>query len=146
MSRRSCLIPLGIALLAMPPSGSAGDKKPAGDVTELRVRLRLNAIEREILLDQYAAGIKREWGLRDSIRSLVKNQDERLAEYQRHQQEARDDLEALKKRLIALEVEKAELAEQLGPKIVAEEAAAAGRPSTRLKMLERRVQALEQQR
>lgn len=154
MLPRVFLLMLTIVFSVILPVAGAGEKKPTDDVAEMKVRLKLNAIEGAILLDYYGVFVKRELDLRDSVRASIKSGVERLPEYQKALEEVRADLEVTKKRLITIESEKAKLIEKLGPKNVAEESTEnAARISRileqlldRLTIVEKRLQKLERDR
>jgi hypothetical protein len=112
---------LALVFLATPVSVFAGEKKLEVDVAEMKVRLRLNAIESSLLTEHYGYLFKREIELRDSVRAGLKSGDERLPDYQRALADTQSDLAQTKKKLITLEAETAKFIERLGPKHVAAE-------------------------
>ena len=155
MLARVCIAAFACALLSSPYFfGSAGEKKQAEDLSELKVRLRLNAIESSRLMDHYAALFARELGLQDSVRACIKSGDDRLPQYQQALNQARADLEQTKKKLSALESEKTKLIERLGAKNAAEATLdrlesvnrVLDRILERLGSLEKRLEKLERQR
>ena len=110
------MAPTFAGLLLMLSFAPAADvKQPVDDLSEVRVCLRLNAIETAILTAHYEALVKRELGLQDAVRACVRSGDERLEQYQQSLQEARADLEHARKKLVALEFEKDKLIKRLGP-------------------------------
>jgi len=113
-----CLPTFVPALLVVSLVGAPApdEKKAPEDLSEMKVRLRLNAIETAQFLEHFGALVKRELGLQDSVRACMKSGDPRLPQYQQALQEAQDDLAKTKKRLTTLESERAKLVERLGTK------------------------------
>jgi hypothetical protein len=100
-------------------AGAAGETKAPEDVPEMKVRLRLNAIETAKLQEHYQGLVQRELELQDSVRACRKSGDGRLPEYLEALQETQGDLEKTRKKLVALESEREKvlrrLAAQSGP-------------------------------
>ena len=105
---------LACAVLAFPLARSADEKQTPEQLSEMRVRLRLNAIETSKLEEHYETLVKRELSLQDNVRACLKSGDQRLPEYQQALQDAQADLEKTKTKLVARELEKAKLSERLG--------------------------------
>lgn len=132
MSRCLTFVALVCAYLATASPGVGGEKKPADDLVEKKVRLRVNAIETAVITEQVEMLIKREFNLRGSVRACIASGDERLPQYQKALADAQTDLEQNKKKLVELESERAKLIERLGPKVAAEEAHEHAAKMTRL--------------
>ena len=113
MCTRSWFLILAGVLLVTPHAGSADDKA-LESTSEKVVRLKLNGIETAQLLEHHEWLSKRELSLQDSVRACIKAGSNRLPEYQQSLKETRDDLDATKQKLVALEVEKRKLTAQLG--------------------------------
>jgi hypothetical protein len=116
MVTRLSLPALACALLLASGADSADETKTPKPSPEATVRLKLNEIETSKLLDHYGTLVKRELGLRDNVRACIKSNDKRLPEYQKALQDAQDDLDSTKKKLVALERERKKLATPLGKK------------------------------
>jgi hypothetical protein len=128
--------PCFACLLLTLSSGPAGDDKDTPDgVSEIRVSLRLNAIQASKALDLYERLAKRELELPDSIRAAAQTGDGRLPQYQQALTEVQADVAVIKKKLVALETERAKLTKRLKKLNTAEETA--GLPETTNCLLER---------
>jgi hypothetical protein len=117
MYARPCLLAFVAALLAASFTGFAGEKKPSEDVSEIKVRLRLNAIETVILLERYETLFKREQDLQDSVRACTKDL---LPQYQQALLDTQGNLDMIRLKLVTLESEKTKLTARLGKKEVSD--------------------------
>lgn len=96
--------------------GIAGDAGLNNSIAEMKVQLRLNAIESSKLADHYASLLTRQLSLQDSVRACMRVGDERLPNYQQALNDVRDDLEKTKKRLMTLETANEKLVDRIGKK------------------------------
>jgi hypothetical protein len=115
MLNRICLPALACGLVVS-LAGRAGESKAVEDASEMKVRLRLNAIESAKLQEHYERLVKRELELEDGVRACRKSGDGRLPEYLQALQEAQGDLEKTKKKLVALESERDKVLRRLATK------------------------------
>jgi hypothetical protein len=113
MLSRIGLSAFACAWVLFSPASRADERQANEDPSVSRVRLRLNAIETSVLLEHYERLVKRELGLQENVRACARSGDNRLAEYQQALQEAQGDLDATRKKLVALETEKRELIARL---------------------------------
>jgi hypothetical protein len=114
-------LPVLMCASLMPGYGPSGDAKElAEQIAEVKITLRLNAIQTTKLLGQYERLFQREMDLQNSVRS-IDPMDTRLPQYQRSLQDTQADLVAVKKKLIAVEVENVKLAKRLPRQDQAEE-------------------------
>jgi len=125
----------------IPMMGSAPDSKESIEQNaEIKITLRLNTLHTKQVLMQFENLLQRETDLQTSLRALDTT-DGRIAEYQKLLQDAQTDLQTIKKKLIALEVENAKLAKQLPKRDQEEETPKPAERSDRL--LEKILQRLE---
>jgi hypothetical protein len=154
MLARTWLPALACALLVASGAEPADEKKAPEGPAEMAVRLKLNAIETSKLLEHYETLVKRELGLQDNVRACIKSGDNRVPQYQQALQEAQDDLDATRKKLVALEVEKRKLTAQLGRKDLPDHATeplaranqALAKILERLTDIEKRLEKIERQK
>jgi hypothetical protein len=116
MFTTSCL--LAVVFAAVPPSlgAPALEKEVLETKAQATVRLRLNVVETVMLLERYEKLLQREIDLQESVKACNKSGDPRLPEYEDALKDAQEALEATKKKLFDLEMEKVKLMERLGKK------------------------------
>jgi predicted transcriptional regulator len=114
MLTRTCLLALACVLLATSVADSTDEKSAPEDLSESRVRYRLNAIETAQLLNYYEVLVKRELDFRENMRASLQASGNRVAEFQQALQDLQADLAAIKRKLVALEVERTERTARLG--------------------------------
>jgi hypothetical protein len=83
---------------------------------EATVRLKLNGIETATLLVRYEKLLQRELEVEENVKACNKVGDLRLREYEDALKDAQEGLEATKKKLLDLELERSRLMERLGKK------------------------------
>jgi hypothetical protein len=141
MFAKVCIPGFACVLLVSVFGPAADDKDAPEEVHEIRVSLRLNAIQTAKVLDQYEKLAQREIQLPDGIRAAARSGDTRLPELQQALAEVQADILTAKKKLIELESEKAKLVKRLKKINVADETPAPAETANRLleKILDRLV-------
>jgi hypothetical protein len=139
MFARACLPGFACVLLALSFTPAGDDKDVVDEVAEIRVSLRLNAIQTSKVLDLYEQLAKRELELQDSIRAVAKTGDGRPQQLEQALAVVQADVSVTKKKLVALETERAKLTQRLKKLTAADETAAQAETTNRLleKILER---------
>jgi hypothetical protein len=137
-------LPVLMCASLMPAYGPSGDAKElAEQIAEIKISLRLNAIQTTKLLAQYERILQREMDLHGSVRA-IEPPDPRALQYQQALQDAQSDLVAVKKKLIALEVENVKLAKRLPKQDQVEETPKpAERPDRILEKILERLESIE---
>jgi hypothetical protein len=153
MFATTCFSAILYASLAFTSGPSGNAKETAESVHEVRVSLQLNAILISSLLERYEKYAKQEMNIELDIRA-AKAMEARLPEWKQHLEDTRAELATIKKKLVALETEKAKLTKRLKQLNAPDETAAQSETTHRLleKILERlgsiekRLEKMERQR
>jgi hypothetical protein len=145
------IMPCFLSGSGLGPSGD--DKEVVDQVHEVRIALRLNAIQASKLLERYERYVTQEMNIQMDIR-VARPTETRLPEWHQHLTDTQTELETIKKKLIALDAERAKLAKRLGKQNRPDEALDPTKPTTgllekmleRLENIEKRLEKIEQRR
>jgi hypothetical protein len=135
----------------VPAFGPSGDDKETPDqVHEIRIALKLNAIQASKLLERYEKFLTQELNIQMDIR-VARPTETRLPEWHQHLLDTQTELETIKKKLVTLEVENAKLAKRFPKRNRPDETPDATQPSNgllerildRLDRIEKRLEKME---
>src|SRR5688572_10414989 len=106
-----CLPTLACAMV-LSSSVDRAVEKQTDEAAQGRVQLMLHDIQIAQFLKRYELLVQRELSIQETVRASRTAGDQRLPQYDQALQETREDLDQVRKRLVALESEKSKLSER----------------------------------